>query len=47
MLGGIIIIWEISVFVATNRIIHNRWIVVEGRLSEHDFECCIGIVYII
>ena len=43
--GGIIAIWDTQSFQASTKHIGSRWIIIEGHIINHNFECCIGVVY--
>ena len=43
--GGIIAVWDKHIFQASVKHTGNRWIVIEGRIREHNFECCVGVIY--
>ena len=43
--GGIIAIWDTQSFHASTKHIGSRWIIIEGQIVNHNFECCIGVVY--
>lgn len=43
--GGIIAIWDPSIFCASQRFISERWIMLEGCMVKSNFNCCVGIVY--
>lgn len=43
--GGILAVWDPSLFCVTQRFVENRWILLEGCIVKNSFRCCIGIVY--
>ncbi|XP_057545914.1 uncharacterized protein LOC130824909 [Amaranthus tricolor] len=43
--GGMIAIWDPSIFSITNKQYRDRWILLEGCITNANFECCIGVVY--
>ena len=43
--GGVIAIWDTNTFNASIQHTGNRWILIEGTIIEHNFECCVGIIY--
>lgn len=43
--GGIIAIWDPSKFCVSRKVIGDRWIVLEGYITEGNFNCCVGIIY--
>ena len=43
--GGIVAIWDPSNFSITNKQYRDRWILLEGCITNANFECCIGVVY--
>ena len=43
--GGIIAIWDKQSFNALVTHTGSRWILIEGCLLNHNFECCIGVIY--
>lgn len=43
--GGIIVIWDHSLFYASQKIIGDRWIILDGQIVKNNFNCCIGIIY--
>lgn len=43
--GGIIAIWDPTLFCASQRYISDRWIVLEGCVVKSNFNCCVGILY--
>lgn len=42
--GGIIAIWDTTEFLVSQKIIGDRWIVLDGHLKG-SFDCCVGIIY--
>ena len=40
--GGIIVVWDIHMFLDSNRVINDRWILVEGNIAQRNFKCFIG-----
>ena len=43
--GGLIAIWDTRSFNALNKHMGNRWILLEGRINKHNFECYVGVIY--
>ena len=43
--GGLIATWDKSTFEVANRFTGDRWILLEGSLLSHMFECCVGVIY--
>ena len=43
--GGIAAIWDPSIFCISKEHHRDRWILLEGCITNANFECCIGIVY--
>ena len=43
--GGIIAVWDTQSFHASVKHTGSRWILIEGHLINHHFDCCIGVIY--
>ena len=43
--GGVIAAWDINNFSVSVKHVGCRWILLEGLIKSHDFQCCIGVVY--
>ena len=43
--GGVIAVWDSKTFMASNRHTGNRWILIEGKIIDHNFDCCVGVIY--
>ena len=43
--GGVIAVWDTKTFNASNKHTGSRWILLEGCISEYNFECCVGVIY--
>ena len=43
--GGVIAVWDKNTFNASANRTGNRWILIEGTIIEHNFECCVGVIY--
>ena len=37
--------WDKKTFNASQKHSGTRWIIIEGCINNHNFECCVGIVY--
>lgn len=43
--GGIVVIWDQTMFRISQKHIGDRWVILEGCMSNGNFNCCVGIVY--
>lgn len=43
--GGLLAIWDPTVFCAAQSYVGDRWIVLEGVMVKVNYNCCIGFVY--
>ena len=43
--GGIIAVWDKQTFHASVKHKGGRWICIEGCIKDHNFECCVGVIY--
>ena len=43
--GGVIAAWDVNNFSVSVQHSGNRWILLEGSIMSHDFQCCVGVVY--
>ena len=43
--GGVIAVWDTNTFNASIKHTGNRWILIEGTIIEHNFDCCVGVIY--
>ena len=43
--GGVIASWDTKTFNVTNKYSGTRWILLEGTINRHNFECCVGVIY--
>ena len=43
--GGVIATWDTTTFKVSNKFSESRWILLEGCISRHNFECCVGVIY--
>ena len=43
--GGVIATWDTKTFYVSNKHSGSRWILLEGRIESHNFECCVGVIY--
>ena len=43
--GGVIASWDTKTFDVSNKFSGSRWIFLEGCVSRHNFECCVGVIY--
>ena len=43
--GGLIVVWDKQSFVASNKHMGSRWILIEGCMPMNNFECCVGVIY--
>ena len=43
--GGLIATWDKATLNVSNRFSRDKWILLEGCLSTHNFECCVGVIY--
>ena len=43
--GGLIAVWDKQSFHASVKHKGSRWICIEGCIKDHNFECCIGVLY--
>ena len=43
--GGLIAVWDKQSFNASVKHTGSRWVLIEGCLIKHKFECCIGVIY--
>ena len=43
--GGVIASWDTKSFTVSNKYSGNRWILLEGRINRHNYECCVGVIY--
>ena len=43
--GGVIATWDTKTFNVSNKHSGSRWILLEGRIETHNFECCVGVIY--
>ena len=37
--------WNINSFFVSNKVIHSRWILIKGKITENKFESCIRVIY--
>ena len=43
--GGLIATWDKKSFEVTNTFTGDRWILLEGSIESHRFQCCVGVIY--
>ena len=43
--GGLIATWDKNTFNVSHKHSGSRWILLEGSITNHNFECCVGVVY--
>ena len=43
--GGLITVWDKQTFNASTAHKGSRWILIEGCITKHNFECCVGVIY--
>ena len=43
--GGVVAIWDPNTLTVTNKQYSDRWVLLEGRIKNANFDCCIGVVY--
>ncbi|XP_057529832.1 uncharacterized protein LOC130808373 [Amaranthus tricolor] len=43
--GGLIATWDKISFNVAHKHSRSRWILLEGSITSHNFECCVGLVY--
>ena len=43
--GGLIATWDKKTFNVSHNHSGNRWILLEGSITSHSFECCVGVIY--
>src|SRR5688572_11612447 len=43
--GGIVVVWEASKFCVVNKYVNERWVIIEGKIINNNFDCCVGIIY--
>ena len=43
--GGLIAVWDNQTFTVSVKHKGSRWILIEGCINSHNFECCVGVFY--
>ena len=43
--GSLVVIWDPTTLRVTSKHCNERWILLEGCITDVNFECCIGVVY--
>ena len=43
--GGVTAAWDTRTFSVSNKHTGSRWILLEGCIIRHNFECCVGVIY--
>jgi endonuclease/exonuclease/phosphatase family protein len=43
--GGLVGIWDPNILRVSQKFIGDRWIILDGYIVQHSFNCCIGIIY--
>ena len=43
--GGVIATWDTKIFSVSSKHSGITWILLEGCINSHNFECCVGVIY--